>query len=153
MLASIRANPEASYLLFGRNGSGKSLFGWLVYRAAVEAKRCVVGISVSELLLQFRRCEVEGIAPVVDSDSLQDRHRRWLLFLDEFEKARPSEFAAESLFRLLDTAYNYGHQVVITSNLKPGELQAHWSRATEQYGPSILRRLFELKDAVRVEMF
>lgn len=153
VIEDIKGNPGASYLLFGKQGTGKSLLGWLLYRVAAEAGRPVVGLSVSDLLFQFRRFEVDRIEPIVDAESLHDPYRRWLIFLDECEKARPSEFAGEKLFALLDAAYNYGHQVVITSNLQPNALKLHWSRASEQYGPSIMRRLLELPDAVHVEMF
>jgi DNA replication protein DnaC len=72
------------------------------------------------------------------------------LFLDEFEKARPTEFASEMLFNLLDAARNFNHQLVITSNLDPEKLRAHWSRIDEIWGNSIMARLW---DCHRVELF
>lgn len=153
LIAEVKANPGASFLLFGRNGSGKSLCGWLLYRAALESGRPAVGLPTAELLAEFRRWEVSGIEPSITAELLRDDRRRYLIFLDEFEKARPSEFAGESLFALLDAAYNYRHQVVITSNLTPAALQDHWQRASETFGVSILRRLLELPDAIHCELF
>lgn len=153
LIPELIAHPEASFLLFGRNGSGKSLCGWALYRRALEEGRPAVGLPTAELLAEFRRWEVSGAEPSVTAELLRDDRRRWLIFLDEFEKARPSEFAGEGLFALLDAAYNYRHQVVITSNLTPSGLQDHWQRASESYGTSILRRLLELPDAVHCELF
>lgn len=153
LIPEMQANPGASFLLFGRNGCGKSLCGWALYRRALEDSRPAVGLPTAELLAEFRRWEVNGTEPCVTAEALRDDRRRWLIFLDEFEKARPSEFAGEALFALLDAAYNYRHQVVITSNLTPAGLQDHWQRASETYGTSIMRRLLELPDAVHVELF
>lgn len=153
LIPEMQASPGASFLLFGRNGCGKSLCGWSLYRRALEDGRPAVGLPTAELLAEFRRWEVNGAEPSVMAELLRDDRRRWMIFLDEFEKARPSEFAGEALFALLDAAYNYRHQVVITSNLNPSGLQEHWQRASETYGVSIMRRLLELPDAVHVEMF
>jgi DNA replication protein DnaC len=153
VIARLAAEPTASYALHGRNGCGKSLFGWLLVRAAAESGRPAVGLTLSELLAQFRRAELHGEQPVVDAARLRRAEKRWLIFLDEFDKARPSEFAGEQLFNLLDAAYSGHHQIVIASNLTPTALQDHWARASESYGPSIMRRLSDLDDAVEVEMF
>jgi DNA replication protein DnaC len=153
LINELRVHPDGSYLLFGRNGCGKSLFGWLLYRTAVESGRPAMAMSTAELLAEFRRWEVEAVEPTVTAETLRNESSRWLLVLDEFEKARPTEFAGEMLFRLLDAAYGHRHQVVITSNLTPFALEAHWQRASETYGKSIMRRLFELTDSVQVEMF
>jgi DNA replication protein DnaC len=153
VIANLKAQPSSSYLFLGRNGCGKSQFGWVLYRAAVDANRPAIAIALSDLLMEFRAWDVDKIQPRLTAESLRERKGRWLIFIDEIEKARPSEFAAEKLFRILDEIYNFNHQLVITSNLRPAELKKHWSRADEQYGPSIMRRLFELPDAVHVEMF
>jgi DNA replication protein DnaC len=97
--------------------------------------------------MDFRRLEL-GVAdgetlkpPRVSVEALRRPHNRWFLFLDEFEKARPTEFAAEQLFGLLDAAMSFKHQLIITSNLKTDELRQHWSRASEVYGTSIMTRV------------
>jgi hypothetical protein len=90
---------------------------------------------------------------VVTSEDLRSNSRRWLVFLDEFEKARPTEFAGEQLFLLMDAVYTYRHQLVVASNLGKDDLRARWSQASEQYGLSIMRRLLELDGLVYHEMF
>ncbi|MEX5669406.1 hypothetical protein ABFV57_31580, partial [Pseudomonas neuropathica] len=59
ILQAMQRQPLASYALFGKNGCGKSLFGWLLYRTAVESGRSAVGVPLSELLAQFRAWEKE----------------------------------------------------------------------------------------------
>lgn len=154
LIPVLRERPGASFLLFGRNGSGKSLLGWALYRHAVGEGRPVAACSVADLLMQYRTFEFDREqVPVVNAETLRCSEDRYFVFLDEFEKSRPTEFAAESLFRLLDAVYCNHHQLVITTNLTPKQLQEHWAGASEYYGGSIMRRLFELQDSISVEMF
>ena len=151
----LKANPESSYFLTGRNRVGKSLFGWCLLRAAIIKGRRVVGCNVTALLDQYRALEKpvnpDDIAPrpLIQASDLQIGVK-WFLLLQEFDKARPSEYAAERLFALVDAAHSYKHQWVITSNLDAGELIEHWNRAGGRYGASIISRLVE--NAVEVNM-
>jgi DNA replication protein DnaC len=154
LIDALRAGPDMSLLLSGRVGSGKSLVGWLLYKRATEQERPSVALPLAELLGQFRRYECgSDQLPVVTSEDLRDSSRRWFVFLDEFDKARPTEFAGEQLFLLMDAIYTYRHQLVVTSNLCESDLRDRWSQASEQYGLSIMRRLLELNSLVYHEMF
>jgi DNA replication protein DnaC len=145
----IRANPNDSYLFVGKNGTGKSHIAWALYRYAVSQRRPVVACTVRDLLADFRRVEVgvpEGEtlkAPRVTADELRKSSKPWLLFLDEFEKARPSEFASEQLFNVIDAARSFQHQIVVTSNFSAEALRTHWGRIDEIWGNSIMTRLQE----------
>lgn len=150
---AMRAEPEASFILSGRNGCGKSLAGWLLYRRAVESKRPAVGILCADLLDEFRQWELNADRlPSIQPGDLKSTTRH-LIFLDEMDKARPSEFSGEMLFRLLDAAYSYDHQLVVGINKPLDRLSAHWSRNNETYGPSIVRRLAEMTNGYLIEMF
>ena len=153
LLNFLRANPETPLFLSGRVGCGKSLFGWLLYKAAVESGRPAVAAPLAELMAEYRRYECgDDKLPAVISTDLRSDKRRWLIFLDEFDKARPSEFATEQLFLLMDAIYAGRHQLVVTSNLSKDDLRSHWSRASEQYGVSIMRRMLELDGMRRKEL-
>jgi len=153
LVDALRVNPDLSLLLAGKVGCGKSFFGWLLYKRAIELDRPAVALPLAELLGQFRRYECGSDQhPAVTSETLRES-RRWLIFLDEFDKARPTEFAAEQLFLLMDAVYTYRHQLVITSNVGKDELRERWSQASEQYGVSIMRRVLELDGMARKEMF
>lgn len=154
LVPALQAAPDTSLLLCGRVGCGKSLFGWLLYKRAVEDGRPAVALPLAELLSQFRRYECgDEKLPAVTSTDLREDKRRWFVFLDEFDKARATEFATEQLFLLMDAIYAGRHQLVVTSNLSKDALREHWSRASEQYGTSIMRRMLELSDMRRKEMF
>ncbi len=145
VIARLREQPAASYYLFGRNGAGKTHLAWALYAHAAEKLRPVVGCLTSELIAEFRRYEVETPdsvwRPRILANDLERAERRWLIMLDELEKARPTEFAAERLFALINAAIEGGHQLVVTSNLAPERLQAHWGRIDEIWGNSIAARI------------
>lgn len=152
----VRWHPNDSFLLLGKNYVGKSHIAWALFRHAIAQRRSAVACTVRDLLSEFRRVEV-GVpdgeivkTPRVTAEHLRKPGKPWLLFLDEFEKARPSEFASEQLFNLLDAARSFNHQIVITSNMNVNDLRAHWSRIDEIWGNSIMTRL---QDCHQVEMF
>jgi DNA replication protein DnaC len=60
------------------------------------------------------------------------------LVLDDLDKARPSEYAAEQLFAAIDTRLTEGVPLLATTNLGTRELQAKWP---EPYGEAITSRL------------
>ena len=153
IISAMRITPQKSFAFYGANGCGKTLFSWLLYRDAVDRNQMAVGLTLAVLLEQFRAYErdPDKLADIMPFDLRQDS-RKYFVFLDELDKARPSEFSAEMLFLLMDAIVNYGHQVVVTSNLLPCDLSAHWSRNGDTYGPSILRRIREIADGVEVEM-
>jgi len=145
----VQSNPNGSYLFTGNNGTGKSHLAWAIFRYVISKRRPAVACTVRDLLYEYRRVEVgvpEGEilkSPRVTAENLRKPGKSWLLFLDEFEKARPSEFASEQLFNLLDAAKSFGHQLVITSNFNPEKLRAHWGRIDEVWGNSIMTRLWD----------
>ena len=130
--------------------------GWTLFRYAIGKRRPALACTVRDLLADFRRIEI-GVredetlhAPRITSDELKRPGKRWLLFFDEFEKARPTEFASEQLFNVLDAAKSFNHQLVITSNLSAEDLRRHWGRIDMIWGNSIMTRL---QDCHEIEMF
>ena len=152
----VKQNPKDSYLLLGKNGSGKTHIGWAVFRNALAQRRPAIACTVRDLLAEFRRVEI-GVpdgetlkSPRVTAEQLRKPGKPWLLFLDEFEKARPTEFASEQLFNVLNAARDFNHQIVVTSNMNAGDLKDHWGRIDEVWGNSIMTRL---QGCVQVEFF
>jgi DNA replication protein DnaC len=138
-------------LLVGVNGTGKTHVACALYRHAIAKRRKVVYVPVREMLEEYRKWEfpkmsddgqAEYFKPRVTPDDLRILNGpKWTLVLEEFDKARASEYAAEQLFNLIDVAVSFEHQLIVTSNYDVERLQAHWSKMNETYGPSIVRRL------------
>jgi len=158
VIDTFRRNPDRSYLFSGENGCGKTHFAWALWRHALAKGRRVVGCSVRELLEDYRKAATTGspgvdvtvFRPRVLPEDLKVRGARWTIFLDEFEKARPSEFAVEMLFALVDAAYQFQQQLIVTTNFRVEALIGHWGRLDGVWGKSIVRRL---EVCTRIEMF
>lgn len=150
IVKAIQANPFQSYFFGGRFGTGKSVFMWTLYRHAIEQNAPkVVVCTLAELLAEFRasiQASINHEMPIIprlNAEELRQNHIRYSIFLDDIDKARPTEYAAEQLFEIVNAIYEYQHQVVVTTNLTLGECVNHFDRADERFGGAIVRRLIE----------
>jgi hypothetical protein len=98
-----------------------------------EARRRKSGIPAALLGLVWDDIDTAGREDVIDV--LIGGHA---LVLDDLDKSRPSEYAAEQLFAAIDTRLTEGVQLLVTTNLGTRELQTKWP---EPYGDAITSRL------------
>jgi DNA replication protein DnaC len=122
-------------LLTGPVGTGKTVTAAAAVVDRIQRDQRVAWVSAYRLIADLQ-------APF-DSD---DRHRALALSdrdgpplaLDDIDKARPSEFGAEAIFALIDSCDANGRALIVTSNLRLGELAAKWPAP---WGESIASRL------------
>lgn len=162
LIPAIQADPEMSLLMFGDTGTGKTLIGYALAKYAIEQGRPVVAVTLAELLDQYRtQARDADKLPAIDAETLRVGLGKHLIFIDEIDKARPTEFAGEKFFQLANAIYETGQQVIIASNLPKPQLMAHWERAGQgefngeysQYGAPILRRFSEVENSAEVDFF
>jgi hypothetical protein len=161
----LQDNPEASYAFTGNltasespnaksNRVGKSMFGWLLYREAVERNQRACGLLLSDLLKQFQAWELNpDKVPDITPGDLRQNHTRYFLLIDELDKDRPTEFRAEVLFQLIEAAHSFKHQLVVTTNYTLDGLAQYWSRNGAAYGPAIVSRIKEQPGGWEIPMF
>lgn len=158
VLATLKANPEGSYFFSGRPGKGKSMFMWALYRHAVEVgTRTVTVCTLSDLLEEYRQVfrsleakEMPRI-PRLLPENLQQNERKYAVFLDDIDKANATDYAAEQVYRLVNSIYEYGHQLVVTTNKSEGELINQYNKRDDNRGEPIVRRMID--GATVIEMF
>lgn len=162
LVPAVQADPEMSLLMFGDTGTGKTLIGYALAKYAIERGRPVVAVTLAELLDQYRtQARDTEKLPVIDAETLRTAPDKYLIFIDEIDKTRPTEFAGEKFFQLANAIYETGQQVIIASNLPKSHLMAHWERAGQgdfngefsQYGAPILRRFSEVENSAEVDFF
>lgn len=162
LIPAIQSDPEMSLLMFGDTGTGKTLIGYALAKYAIEQGRPVVAVTLAELLDQYRtQARDAEKLPVIDAETLRTGPEKYLIFIDEIDKTRPTEFAGEKFFQLANAIYETGQQVIIASNLPKSHLMAHWERAGQgdfngefsQYGAPILRRFSEVENSAEVDFF
>jgi DNA replication protein len=157
LVAQIQKAPNESYVFSGDFGTGKSHFFWALCVEAVRARKKLFAGTLKALVNHYhesieasRRGEIYLLPIYPDDFRGKDQ---CALFLDDLDKARPTEFVVEQLFELLDAAVSNKHQIVVTTNLSPDALITHFERAdtTGRFGGSIVRRL--LHNSTLIDMF
>lgn len=155
-LALFRDRPLDSYFLYGSNGTGKTFFGWMLALNAFEEGRKVIATDLDKLLKQYRKWQFAGAEPVPDeklrpavlSDDLEQSTWPFTIFLDEIGGTTPTEYAAKEFFNVLKAAASFGHQMILTCDVSPQELQAFWSREDAHWGRKIARRIADYSKQV-----
>jgi DNA replication protein DnaC len=124
LVSFVKTHPFENYYLCGDNDTGKTHILWALYANAVTSGRNVIVTKlvdwIESLKAEFSRSTperaVERYARIAD---LRQSRYPFSIFLDDIDKARPTEYVAEVFFNLIDTIYNYQHQLVVTSQLDP----------------------------------
>jgi len=150
-----RTEPFSSVMFLGKQGTGKSHIFWSLYRNCVDAGRRATACTAKQLLEEYRAemfTKPEEIAPfvTVKAQDLRDAQAPCSVFLDDIDKVKATEYVAEQLFDLIDAAYSYNHQLVVTSNLDLPELTRHFEHADHRYGASIVRRLADDSNVIKM---
>jgi DNA replication protein DnaC len=145
---AMQSAPEDDYLFCGENGTGKTHLAYALYLHALFAGRRVMACTVQELLDEFKAMELGKVGrdgqpfrPRVTPEDLRQNSEKWTLLIDDFVQARVTEFTCEMLCALLDAAWKYGHQLIVTSNKNVDDLIQRWSRVDEVYGRTMAKRL------------
>lgn len=153
----MKETPFDNYFLAGETGKGKTMMLWALYREALMADKKVVACTLTQLLNEYKNFinlstnKQELVYPRLSAGELRQDHTRYSIFLDDLDKAKPSEYAMEQLFELSNAIYEFGHQIVVTTNLRYETLVKHFEKADERFGATIARRL--VADANLCEMF
>lgn len=152
VIEQLNQNPYLSYLICGKNGMGKSTYGQMLYRRALEEARPAVAITLAELLGQMRDFKSEA---VITPAMVRQHKERQFVFIDEFGKTggRVTEFASGSLHSLIQACEESNAQLVLAANKTKEDLSEYWSQADPEYGPSIMRKVLQKKGAFYVDLF
>jgi DNA replication protein DnaC len=123
-----------------------------------RGKTTIAGSAAYEALK--RRAVIWTSAPLLFArlgSGFDSEQRRWALdtlanrralVLDDIDKARPTEYAAEQVFLAVDQRVEHQVPLLVTSNLSPGELAGRWPAP---YGEAIASRLVGYCQVLRVD--
>ena len=120
------AEGRGSYL-WGEPGTGKTWSAACAVRLSVEAEGFERLFPNARLVTAKRLLdEVREGFDGGDRSALERAERVGLLALDDLGAERPTEWAIETLTRLLDTRFAAGLPTVVTSNYRIGQLRDLW---------------------------
>lgn len=113
-------------LLHGEPGVGKSHLACALLRSRLERGETGIFRDVPDLLLTiratYRRKDAEGPS---EDDILAALRDVDLLVLDDLGAERQTDWAAETLFALINGRYNAERAMLVTTNYGPEALAAH----------------------------
>jgi DNA replication protein DnaC len=120
--------------IMGDVGTGKTALAMLVSKAALQASRTVAIYSLPRLLNLIRESieGEDGVVGFLDRLCSVD-----LLHLDDVGAENRTDWALEQLYSIVNTRYEDGRSIVMTTNLDPHEL-------AEQIGQRTVSRLVEM---------
>ncbi len=143
-LVSLQSNPGSSFYLHGGYRRGKTHLAVAQYRVLVQAGQSCVFQSITELIHELRRAEMDDSYFSLTLERVRhadDFH----LFLDDIDKFKGTEFKSETLFDLFDTLYRRKLSLTITSN---------WDLRTlvenEKLDSAVVRRIDDICTALPV---
>jgi len=120
----------------GDVGTGKTTLAMLISKAAMAADRSVAIYSLPRLLAMLRESFEDNarysLSALIDQLSAVD-----LLHVDDVGAEQSSPWVLEQLYTIVNTRYEDGRAVVLTTNLSPPELQ-------EQIGERTVSRITEM---------
>jgi DNA replication protein DnaC len=121
---------------FGATGTGKTTLAMLVSKAAMEADRTVAIYSLPRLLSMLRGSydddALYSLNDLIDRLCAVD-----LLHIDDVGAEQTSSWVLEQLYTIINTRYEDGRAVLVTTNLGDDELRA-------QIGDRTVSRLHEM---------
>ena len=123
----------------GQTGTGKTTLAMLVSKSAMESDRTVAIYSLPRLLAMLRDTYDDN-AQYSLNDLIDRLCSVDLLHIDDVGAEQSSAWVLEQLYTIINTRYEDGRAVLLTTNLDDAELRA-------QIGDRTVSRLHEMCDA------
>ena len=124
--------PPEGFLLVGPVGTGKSHLVRAVSHALREQSRTVAYTTVPYLLERLRGPTAVEMTAVLKATTSAD-----VVIWDDLGAEKPTEWALDRLYLLLDARYETEKPLIATSNWPPSGLEA-------RLGPRLVSRLLEM---------
>ena len=139
MIEQFRRHPSDNVFMWGAPGTGKTTFACAMLRHAVQrdwkyfytdnlgglkftTTRWIWRVSFDTLMAQYlaKQNDREEPDPDVTPERIKaatEKGKKFVLCLEEIDKARLTEHRANKLFDIIDTLYNCEGQLIVTTNL------------------------------------
>lgn len=108
--------------LFGPKGTGKTTAACRVLKAYVREHQANGWVSARFVSVPDWLASMRGVWGNQEEEAFQRASRCRLLVLDDIGKGKPTGWAIERLFRLVDSRYNSARPTIYTSQYDLGEL-------------------------------
>jgi len=142
---------EAGLLFLGPAGNGKTHLAIAILNEITKAKgRSALYVNFSDLLMKiqstFRADSTETKEDVITPYAEVE-----LLVLDELGATKPSDFARDMLYALLNTRYNHKRVTIATSNYVDELAAGAREKLEDRIGYTLRSRLHEMCQTVTIQ--
>ena len=135
-------------MFYGKAGSGKTHLAVAIARHIIEAKQIQVRFTrVVDLLSEIRKTfdENENYRTENESDLIKKYIAVPLLVIDDLGSEKTSDWVRQFLYQIIDERWIEQKPIIVTSNLKPKELEARFEERIASR-VAALCRLVETRD-------
>ncbi len=146
----IQSSQRNGLFIVGNCGVGKSHLAYAVANALIERNTSVICMTMIDLLLkikssfQTKEQTEEQILKIYEDCSL--------LVIDDLGKEKPTEWALQMIYTIIDRRYNALKPIIITTNYGATELiQRFTVGGDSSTGTAIVDRLFEMCNYVPID--
>ena len=138
-------DPEAGQGLYihGTTGSGKTHLAVGILKTLIANHYSGVFFNVTSLFDQIRR-NMDPAAPSGAAEALEARLQSSIVVLDDLGVQRTSAWVVDRLYAMINAIYEDCRTLIITSTLKPSELE-------QTYDRSIVSRIIGMCKVVELE--
>ena len=135
-----------SLYIHGPYGPGKTHFATVLAKKLIDDGKSVYFINSKKLI-----SEIQGTYNGVPTDALDRAFDCGVLVLDDLGKEQPTAYSISMLYEVIDTRYSANKPIVTTSNFTRGELVRRWASADASTAESIVSRLCDGVDTLKME--
>lgn len=138
----VSQTPPCSLYYYGGVGSGKTFLASLIAQRFMSRGKRVVFGDVPELMNEIKATfdsKEESASEVLRKYCECD-----LLVMDDVGAGQLTAWTVGKLYELINTRYNNGKPMILTSNLSLNELETRLERFDEYAGKRLVSRLYDL---------
>lgn len=130
--------------LTGPKGTGKTTAACRILKAYVREHQRSGWVSARFVSVPDWLGSMRGVWGTQEEEAFQSAARCQLLVLDDIGKGKPTEWAIERLFRLVDDRYNGARPTIFTSQYDLGELGERCTvNGDSETADAMVSRIFE----------
>ena len=139
-----KARQLGSLYISGSVGTGKTFLASIVAQELLRQGKSVVFGDVPTLLDELKST-FDDNAKSTFKDLMNILSNVDVLILDDFGSEKPSDWAAEKLYTIINNRYNSNKTLIITSNFTIAELKNYYGSSNdEKKGGRIVSRIIDL---------
>ena len=133
----------------GECGVGKSHLAFATANSLIEKGNSVIAMTMIDLLLKIKSSFNAYNDKMTEEQILKIYTDCALLVIDDLGKEKPTEWALQMIYSVIDRRYNALKPIIVTTNFTASELVKRFGDSS--IGHAIVDRLFEICEYVSIE--